>query len=174
MTGGLDIAVSISHTAWNHAVSAVEERCRKAATAAYRASSPGAEVPMGGGIEVSLALADDALLKSLNRDYRGRDVPTNVLAFPGTGGTVPRPSGVPVMLGDVVVAFETAAAEAADQHKALADHLSHLIVHGMLHLLGHDHGTEAEAVMMERLETQVLSALGVADPYADAGRAGGG
>ena len=169
MTGGLDIAVSVSHAAWSQAEPAVEGLCRKAAAAAYAVAPPDTEA-----VEVSLVLADDALLHSLNRDYRGHDAPTNVLAFPGTDGSLARPPGVPAMLGDVVVAFETAAAEAADQHKALADHLSHLIVHGMLHLLGHDHGTEAEAVAMERLEIQVLAVLGVADPYADAGRAGGG
>ncbi len=169
MTAGLDIAVSVSCAAWNDAVSAVEDRCRKAAAAAYRAAAA-----RDAAAEVSVVLADDALIRSLNRDYRGRDAATNVLAFPGTGAPAPAPPGVPVMLGDVIVALGVAAAEAADDHKALADHLSHLIVHGMLHLLGHDHGTEAEAVVMERLEIQALAVLGVADPYAGSGRAGGG
>jgi probable rRNA maturation factor len=169
MTAGLDIAVSVSCVAWNDAVPAVEDHCRKAAAAAYRAT------PLANGVaEVSLVLADDALIQSLNRDYREHDAPTNVLAFPGIDPSAPYSPGAPAMLGDVVVAFETAAAEAADENKKLHDHLSHLIVHGMLHLLGHDHGTEAEAVAMERLEIQVLSVLDVADPYADAGRAGGG
>jgi probable rRNA maturation factor len=116
-------------------------------------------------IELAISLADDAVQQGLNRDWRGIDRPTNVLAFPAWNREAPIPPGAPLLLGDVVLAFETAAREADEQGKPLSDHLSHLIVHGVLHLLGHDHASEAEAVAMESLETSILASLGVPDPY---------
>ena len=117
-------------------------------------------------------LAGDALVRRLNRDYRGRDETTNVLSFPGAEtiapGTFREPSqGMPLVLGDVIVAFHTARQEAAAQSKPLGDHLSHLIAHGVLHLAGFDHGTDDEAKIMEALETAILADLGVPDPYAE-------
>lgn len=120
-------------------------------------------LPAGG--ELSLALSDDAEVQVLNKAYRGKDGPTNVLSFPGD----PLPEedeGRPYLLGDVVLAQGVCAREAAAQDKTLADHLSHLVVHGVLHLLGHDHEGDAEAARMEALEVDVLAGLGVADPYA--------
>jgi probable rRNA maturation factor len=112
-------------------------------------------------------LADDARVRSLNRDYRGRDVATNVLAF--AGGSVGEGSGGgPTVLGDVVVAYETAAAEAAAADEHLADHLSLLVVHGMLHLLGFDHQTDEAAERMERLEATILTSLSGAAFHAGA------
>jgi probable rRNA maturation factor len=116
-------------------------------------------------IEIAVNLADDAVQQQLNRDWRGVDRPTNVLAFPAWVPGAPIPIGAPLLLGDVVLAFETVVREAEEQGKPLADHLSHLIVHGVLHLLGYDHATEAEAVTMESLETSILARLGVPDPY---------
>ena len=116
-------------------------------------------------IEVAVSLADDALQQQLNRDWRGVDHPTNVLAFPAWTRGAPIPPAAPLLLGDVVLAFETVVHEAEEQGKALADHLSHLIVHGVLHLFGYDHASEAEAVIMEALETSILAKLGVPDPY---------
>jgi probable rRNA maturation factor len=112
-------------------------------------------------------------VRTLNRDYRGRDAPTNVLAFPQQDPAV-QPDPVtqtdgPLLLGDVVLAFETVRREAASQDKTLADHTRHLVVHGLLHLFGFDHDTEATAAEMEGRETAILAALGVADPYADGG-----
>ncbi|QCI66187.1 rRNA maturation RNase YbeY [Phreatobacter stygius] len=107
--------------------------------------------------ELSVALADDAEVKRLNRDYRAKDKPTNVLSFPATHGP---------MLGDVIIAYETLVKEAADEDIAVSDHLTHLTIHGLLHLLGYDHETEAEAVTMERIETEVLASLGIKDPHA--------
>jgi probable rRNA maturation factor len=113
---------------------------------------------------VGVILIDDAEQRRLNRDYRGQDASTNVLSFPMGD---PVPGGGPVMLGDVVLAFETVAREAREQKKPLADHLRHLVVHGVLHLLGFDHETDAEAAIMESHETEILAALGVPDPYRD-------
>ena len=114
--------------------------------------------------EISLVLADDGLVQRLNRDFRGKDRPTNVLSFALTEGD-PAPSAGTLMLGDVVLAFETVAREAREQSKALQDHMLHLVIHGVLHLMGYDHESVAEARTMERMETQILATLGIADPY---------
>ena len=102
-----------------------------------------------------IVLADDRLQRRLNRDFRGADKSTNVLSF----------TGAPEGLGDVVLALETVAREAREQGKSLADHVAHLVVHGVLHLMGYDHETGREAVRMERLEARILDRLGIADPY---------
>ena len=113
-------------------------------------------------------LGDDALLRRLNRQWRHKDKPTNVLSFPARDATsraAAPPAGAPLPLGDVILAFGTVAGEAAAQGKTLADHLAHLVVHGVLHLLGFDHAEGAAAARMEALETTVLAGMGVADPY---------
>jgi probable rRNA maturation factor len=115
--------------------------------------------------ELSIVFTYDDHIRELNRLFRGTDKPTNVLSFPAVaddGGM-----GLPSLLGDIVLAQETVAAEAADQGLTFDHHLTHLIVHGFLHLLGHDHETEAEALVMERLETAILGGMGIADPYRD-------
>lgn len=109
--------------------------------------------------EVALLLADDAMLRALNAQFRGKDKPTNVLSFPSD-------EAPPGFLGDIAVAYETAAREADEKGIALADHAAHLIVHGLLHLVGHDHETAEEAEKMEALEIDVLDGLGVSNPYA--------
>ncbi len=126
--------------------------------------------------EVSLLGCNDARIAELNADFRGKPRPTNVLSWPSAergaerAGTMPRlpgpdPSG-PVALGDVAIAWETCAREAAAAGKPMADHALHLLVHATLHLLGFDHEREADAELMERLETQIVIGLGLADPYA--------
>ena len=130
------------------------------AAAAARAALAGAPTPA----ILGLILTDDAEQRRLNRAYRGKDAPTNVLAF-AVGA--PAPPGAATLLGDVVLAVETVMREAAEQQKPLADHLRHLIVHGVLHLLGFDHESEAEAAVMEAREREILAALGVPDPYRD-------
>jgi probable rRNA maturation factor len=118
--------------------------------------------PKQGDGEISLVFADDAFVRTLNADHRGKDAPTNVLSFPN-GFEVP--AGAPRLLGDVVLARETVAREAAEQDKPVADHVAHLLVHGVLHLCGWDHETEDEARAMEALEVDLLARLGVPDPY---------
>ena len=126
--------------------------------------------------EISIVLADDETVRSLNRDYRGKDRATNVLSFPAddssaqlTGPEAGQGSGMPRLLGDVVLARETLEREAAAQNKTLDAHFMHLVIHGVLHLLGFDHEADREAEIMERLESQAMGRLGLTDPYADPG-----
>jgi probable rRNA maturation factor len=112
-----------------------------------------------------LALSSDVYVAALNATYRGKPAPTNVLSFPA-GTKASEPGARMQFLGDIVLAHETVAREATERSLPLKDHLQHLVVHGLLHLLGYDHETEAEASVMEALETRVLARLGVADPYA--------
>ncbi len=107
---------------------------------------------------VAVVLADDATLKHLNHTYRGKNKPTNVLSFTGAGDE----------LGDVVLAYETVKREAKEQGKSFARHTAHLVVHGCLHLLGHDHEHERDAKKMEALEKSILARFGFPDPYSDA------
>ncbi|MCW5697069.1 MAG: rRNA maturation RNase YbeY [Bauldia sp.] len=125
-----------------------------------------ARVPaLAGGAEVSLLFTDDAAIRRLNASWRGKDKATNVLSFPVVAAP-PAPTGVPVHLGDIVFAHETVVREAAEAGLTLADHMTHLLVHGLLHLVGHDHVDDSEAAAMEGLETAILAGLGIADPYA--------
>ena len=119
--------------------------------------------------EVGLLLCDDAKIAELNTRFRGKPQPTNVLSWPAFAHDVPVPSGDPgegpTFLGDVALAYETCAREAAAAGIPLADHAAHLVVHGVLHLLGHDHALDAEAETMEQIETKVLASMGMANPY---------
>lgn len=119
--------------------------------------------------EISVVLSDDEHIRELNKHHRGMDKPTNVLSFPAA--RVKTPAGAPRILGDIVIAYETVAREAAEESKTLQNHLSHLVVHGVLHLLGYDHEDEDEAEMMEARERQILAKLGIPDPYAERGPA---
>lgn len=157
------IALSFDCEAWEDAVPDVEELCLRAADAALS----GADVELPALYELSLVLTTDAEIQILNRMWRNQDKPTNVLSFPGDMDIVH--DDVPVLLGDVVVAFETTKREVDEDKLAasLEDHLSHLIVHGVLHLLGYDHEIDADAEEMEQLETELLAGLGIPNPYAD-------
>ncbi len=106
--------------------------------------------------EVSVLFTDDDQVRQLNRDHRGKDKPTNVLSFE---------TGDPVLLGDIVLAFETVEREAEEQDKTFRAHTTHLLVHGALHLMGHDHENDTEADEMEDKERRILSGLGISDPY---------
>lgn len=115
-------------------------------------------------IEVSLVFSSDEQVRAVNAEWRGQDKPTNVLSFPAfplVPGGKPGP-----MLGDIIVARETVEREAVDLDKSFTDHLTHLMVHGFLHLFGYDHMDGDEAERMESLETRILAALGLSDPYA--------
>lgn len=113
--------------------------------------------------ELSLVLAGDKTLQNLNSEWRDKDKPTNVLSFPGQDITAGEPAGM--MLGDIVISLETTKREAALENKRFEDHLSHLVVHGFLHLFGYDHEIDKQAIQMESLETRILDALGIDDPY---------
>jgi probable rRNA maturation factor len=113
--------------------------------------------------ELSVVFTDDAHIRSLNAGWRGKDKPTNVLSFPAFSGSGSKV--LPPMLGDVVLACETVTSEALNEGKPLADHMTHLIVHGILHLIGYDHEDDAEAEMMEQAERRILAGLAIPDPY---------
>jgi probable rRNA maturation factor len=138
---------------------AVEQLARRAIEASCEASG----VKILDGAEVSLQLSDDAQIRALNGRWRGVDKPTNVLSFRASANG--KIAAAP-LLGDIVVAFETAELEAAQEGTTLPDHVAHLVVHGFLHLLGFDHQSAFEADRMEALETRILAKLGIADPYA--------
>ncbi|MBI5262899.1 MAG: rRNA maturation RNase YbeY [Bradyrhizobium sp.] len=120
------------------------------------------------GAELAVMLTDDAGIRTLNANWRGVDKPTNVLSFPALPPTGPRGDDeVPRMLGDIAIAYETTRREADEEQKPFDDHLSHLAVHGFLHLIGHDHEDDEDAEEMESLEQQILAQLGIPDPYAE-------
>lgn len=130
------------------------------------------------GFEISLLACDDARMVTLNADFRGKPEPTNVLSWPAEdraagrdGGTPALPAkgsaapGMPCALGDIAIAFETCQREAEAQQKPMQDHVTHLLVHGVLHLLGYDHIRSGDAGLMEATEVRILNGLGIADPY---------
>lgn len=121
-----------------------------------------------GNFEVSVRVVDSEEIHALNRRYRGKDKPTNVLSFPA-GKVSGLPADMPVLLGDIVVCASVVHNEATEQQKALADHWAHMLVHGALHLLGFDHESDLQAAEMESLETTILSDHGLPDPYRVAG-----
>jgi probable rRNA maturation factor len=114
--------------------------------------------------EVSFLFTDDAAIQAINNEWRGKDKPTNVLSFPAfplRPGMAPKP-----LLGDIVIALETVQREAFGESKSFENHLVHLIIHGLLHLLGYDHENDSDAEIMESLERKILEALAIPDPYA--------
>jgi probable rRNA maturation factor len=125
-------------------------------------------------LEISVTLADDATIREVNRTHRAKDKPTNVLSFPSfaTLGMMqstlarPLPKGMTIPIGDLIFGFETIQAEAVNGHKSFDAHMTHLIIHGLLHLLGYDHQRDDEAAVMEGLETKLMLGLGLTDPYA--------
>ncbi|MDA0997149.1 MAG: rRNA maturation RNase YbeY [Proteobacteria bacterium] len=155
----LAVDVTVADRRWIAALPNRKKLAERALRAAWNAAGTEA-----GPAEVSIRLAADAEVKELNHTYRGIAKPTNVLSF---GNDDPAGQGQPRLLGDIVLAFETVAAEAAEKGIAIKDHYCHLLIHGMLHLLGFDHDTDTEADDMESRETSMLAALGIADPYAD-------
>ncbi len=159
-----ETGIQIRCQGWTEALDDAPALCRRAVDEAWRVAASG-----GGdsSAEIGIALADDAEAARLNARYRGLDRPTDVLSF--ASGEEPRgnrrPGDPPAMLGDIVVAYETSARDAARANKPLANHLQHLVVHGLLHLLGYDHETDDDARRMEAMEVEILRRLGVGDPY---------
>lgn len=183
MTHQVEVIVDVETGGWEDAMPGCAALCLRAAEAALAGAVPEGTVPRGPA-ELSVLLADDALVRELNHRYRGKDRPTNVLSFAlhadsedeisesrladaPDGSEIISPGGeAPILLGDVVLAFETVERESRDQGKPFQDHLTHLVIHGVLHLLGYDHIADPDAERMERLEIGVLAGLGIADPYA--------
>jgi probable rRNA maturation factor len=159
----LEIAVIARDPLWADAEPRFEELARRAAEAVLCHHE--ARHGLAGQVEASVVLADDALVRDLNRTYRQQDRATNVLSFANDG-----PGRVigPRLLGDVILARETVLREARDQGKTVGAHMSHLVVHGLLHLLGFDHDAAPRAERMEALEVAILAGLGIANPYTDA------
>jgi probable rRNA maturation factor len=152
-TMGLTIDVQIASPLWDK-----EPKAEEALQAGIRAA---AKRVLADG-EVSVLLTDDAAIQSLNREWRSIDKATNVLSFPAN---TPKIVGAQVPLGDIVIAYETLAHEAAHERKPVLEHLAHLVVHGYLHLLGYDHETDSDAELMEAMEREILASIGIADPY---------
>lgn len=127
------------------------------------------------GAEVSILACDDARIADLNAEFRGKAAATNVLSWPSEERSAPVPGGQPLAptdmeLGDIAIAYETCAREAQAAGREMRDHVTHLLVHGALHLLGYDHIDDKDAALMEGLEVEILGKLGIADPYGDAGQ----
>jgi probable rRNA maturation factor len=160
MSPTFSVEISVHCDGWLAACPEAEGLAATAARATLsRAAAPLAKAPL----ILGLILTDDAEQRRLNHTYRGIDAATNVLSF-AMGDPAP-PAGAPVLLGDVVLALETVEREAEEQQKPLADHLAHLVVHGVLHLLGFDHENDTDAAIMEAREVEILESLGVPDPY---------
>lgn len=153
----LDIDLSVDAGAWpSEAV--LFGLVERAAVAAF------AELRLTGASELSVVFTDDAAIQALNAEWRGKDKPTNVLSFPAFP---PAKGGLlPPMLGDIVLAAETVAREALAEKKPIEHHISHLVIHGLLHLLGYDHEADEEAEEMEAVERAALARLAIPDPYA--------
>ena len=146
-----------------------EELARSAVLSAVSLSSHAALARSALAVEVSVRFTNDEEVRSLNAGYRGKDKPTNVLSFPmfEPGLIAAAPAGGEILLGDIVLAHGVCAREAAEKGVEVETHASHLVVHGMLHLLGYDHETsEADAEAMEAVEREALAAIGISDPYA--------
>ncbi len=155
----LNVDVIVEDEGWQE-TSLAESLIRQAAAALAAHEIVGHLQPS----EACIALSSDAQVQTLNAGFRGKDKPTNVLSFPAPASPVALTTK---HLGDIVIARETVEREAIERGIPFADHLRHLTVHGLLHLLGYDHETDEDAVVMEGLETDILARLGVADPYGD-------
>lgn len=152
----LEIAVLYHDDTWPEGLEARAEQ-------AVLAALDGSNATLKGASEISVVLTNDAEQRALNRQWRGKDDATNVLSFAQIAPFAP----VIGILGDIILARETLEREAVEQGVSFADHFTHLVVHGVLHILGYDHLNDADALQMESLETKILAGLGVADPYAE-------
>jgi len=160
------IDINISEPEWKDSFLDVDEVARRAMTMTLKmAMLP--RVLDGRQIEASIVLANDDLTQVLNREYRGKDKPTNVLSFAALEAGDPAPPDGPYPIGDIILAYQTIDRESKEQGKFFKDHFTHMIVHGTLHLLGYDHETEDEANIMESLEIRILEKMNIQNPYMD-------
>jgi len=163
-TAPLEIDVTIAHDLWQDSGLTLDETIRSALH--HTLNEAKLPAPLSGRpVEISVVLSSDENVRILNATYRGKDQPTNVLSFPMLDEEPLPENDEPTALGDIVLAYETVAAEAAAQGKTLHDHLTHLLIHGMLHLLGYDHIQANEAEKMEMLEIAILDKMGIENPY---------
>ena len=160
----LSIAIAVEDPSWDKLAPDAARLLRRAARDALAEASSDGWRGSRVGHEISFVLTDDKRMRGLNRSYRGKDKPTNVLSFAALDGKKPT-SGMPWLLGDVVLTSGVIAREAKAQRKTLQHHLSHLAVHGVLHLLGYDHEQDRDAEAMEALEIAALAGMGIANPY---------
>ncbi len=161
------IDVTLSEPEWKKSYLDVEEIASRAMmNAITMALLP--EVLKDRQIEASIVLANDDLVQVLNREYRDKDKPTNVLSFANLDAGDPVPPQGPVHIGDTILSFQTIDREAKEQGKFFKDHFIHMVVHGTLHLLGYDHEDEDEANIMESLEIRILENMQIQNPYTDA------
>lgn len=177
LAGQILVEVNISDDRWLERLPGLEALARETARDAFLAGCGSMGVGAA-AVEISLTFANDQIVRELNAEHRELDRPTNVLSFPavppenvkqtieafcsaaGNGGAAPE-----LLLGDVILALETIMREAEEQRKRPADHVAHLVAHGVLHLLGFDHCREDEATRMERIEVRIMENLGIGDPY---------
>jgi probable rRNA maturation factor len=169
-SGALEIEIIESNEQWSGFLEDIEAKTscvirKTLQCVGYKAST-------SNPTEIAVSLSSDAEVRTINQQHRNQDKTTNVLSFPSfereeLDALDPAgfPAGMPVALGDVIIAFETVAREASEQGKPFSDHYYHLIAHGCLHLLGYDHETDEEAEEMEAIEVTLLAELGIANPY---------
>ncbi|TDI62292.1 MAG: rRNA maturation RNase YbeY [Alphaproteobacteria bacterium] len=156
----LQVAISIEDDSWQDLATNVTSLCESSLTKAWQSLDD----QSGSEAWVSILLTNDQQMQSLNSQYRNKDKPTNVLSFPSPENTA-MSEGEGHVLGDIALSAQTIVREAAEQSKTVPDHLAHLLVHGLLHLLGYDHEVDDEAAVMEQLEIDILATMDVPNPY---------
>ena len=166
MPGAVTIDIAALAGDWESTALPLDDIINNAVPATIMAADAPSEIASR-EIEVSVVLTDDASVQVLNREYRGKDKPTNVLSFAALDGDDPLPPEGPVHIGDIILALETLRREAEDLGKPLQDHFTHLLIHGTLHLLGYDHENDDDANIMESLEISILSTFGIENPYSE-------
>lgn len=169
------INIASASALWDKSFPRLKQKITTAAQAAVKASKKPASISRR-NLEINILLTTDSEVRKLNRDFRGIDKPTNVLSFPqislppppdkGRAATVPLPRAESLCLGDIVLAAQTVRRECKAEDKTLENHTLHLVIHGVLHLFGYDHLRQKDAKSMEKLECDILAALGYDNPYA--------
>jgi probable rRNA maturation factor len=157
------LEITFADSRWRK-IPQLEERLEKAAQKLLEHLLKHSRLPFNAAV----MLTGNTVIRRLNRDFRGLDKPTNVLSFPQYDhGKLPKKgrSKSPIFIGDIAIAYQYVVVEAKNEHKILLNHVTHLVIHGLLHLLGYDHLADKEASRMERLETKIMAALGLPDPY---------